>query len=117
MDVLDHIIAVIERSISFTGNEGQPQIKDVEWAIEHYTALINSEKKRIADYLEPGLEKAEYQLGLYAEYKLTRVDVLKQKAEAKKAELDRQQEILNFFKARVDELQKAYDAATGETAE
>lgn len=74
-------------------------------------------KQTEIENLEKYLEKAQYQLGLYDDFKLNEVDVLKLEAEVKKADLDREFAALNFFKARVDELQKAYDAATGETAE
>lgn len=123
--VLETIKSTIESAINnIIASNGAQDIQKNEIAtLEALKAAIANlnkrveEKKAEIENLEKYLEKAEYQLGLYDEFKLNEVDVLKLEAELKKADLDRELEALNFFKARVDELQKAYDAATGEAAE
>lgn len=83
----------------------------IENAIERFKNFIESNNNSL-ESAKAVLEKAQYQLDQYNNGYKDLENPLKLDVDMAKAELDRQQNMLDFYKARLDEVQAVYEAAT-----
>lgn len=106
---LNTAIAKINDLKDFEGNDIETEA--IADAIEEVEGFITKTNNRLEN-AKKALDKAQYQLDQYNNGYKDLENPLKLDVEMAKAELDRQADALAFLKARLDEVQAIYEAAT-----